>query len=153
MMPGGGLSVIQTLTENVTERGLELTNGQGFDLILDFGGQATLYKRSLLKLCGFLCRIVTSSDGWQLDPPEVKYLQSLSVTVSYINAGNLVESGMFDGQIQAVMKEVVERVGRGSNELRVWPVEEVTLQELFMREKGSSEEGARDKLIIKLNEY
>lgn len=53
---------------------MDITNGLGYDLVLDFGGCMKDMKRQVLKLCSFYGIIATSYQDMQLDPPESKFL-------------------------------------------------------------------------------
>mmetsp|Transcript_18391 Transcript_18391/g.31439 ORF Transcript_18391/g.31439 Transcript_18391/m.31439 type:complete len:189 (-) Transcript_18391:496-1062(-) len=69
------MNIIFTPTERDTyARCSEITNGVGYDLILDFSGQMETMKRQCLKLCSFHGIIATKYQDLQLDPPESKML-------------------------------------------------------------------------------
>lgn len=55
------MNIVFTPTERDTfQRCIEITNGIGYDLVLDFSGQMESMKRQILKLVGFFGVIATS---------------------------------------------------------------------------------------------
>lgn len=69
------MNIIFTPTERDTfQRCMEITNGLGYDLIIDFSGSIEHMKRQCLKLASFYGIIATSYQEMQLDPPESKFL-------------------------------------------------------------------------------
>ena len=69
------MNIVFTPTERDTfQRCMEITNGLGYDLILDFSGSMEYMKRQCIKLSSFYGIIATSYQDMQLDPPESKFL-------------------------------------------------------------------------------
>ena len=46
-------------------------------------------------------------------------MQSLSMSISFVNSENLIASGMIDGQLCSIMADVSERVVRGEKEIKI----------------------------------
>mmetsp|Transcript_11022 Transcript_11022/g.16729 ORF Transcript_11022/g.16729 Transcript_11022/m.16729 type:complete len:120 (+) Transcript_11022:1217-1576(+) len=63
-------------------------------------------KRQCLKLSSFFGVIATSYLDMQLDPPESKFLNSKSVTLSFINSSTLLESGLHDGVAKTLLTDL-----------------------------------------------
>lgn len=85
---------------------MEITNGIGYDLILDFAGSMEHMKRQCLKLATFYGIIATSYKDMQLDPPESKFLNQKCVTMSFINYQTLLESGLHDGVARTLLSDI-----------------------------------------------
>jgi len=66
--------MIFTPTEKLLNKATEISCGLGFDLILDYGGEFSANKRTILKLCGPFARIITTAKDLQIDPPETELL-------------------------------------------------------------------------------
>ena len=105
------MNIVFTPTEKDTyQRCMDITNGLGYDLILDFGGTLGQMKRQCLKLVSFYGIIATSYQSMQLDPPESKFLNSKCATISFINFSTLLESGLFDGVAKTLMSDLHQRL-------------------------------------------
>ena len=89
---------------------MEITNGLGYDLILDFGGSMATMKRQCLKLSGFYGVIATSYEDMQLDPPESKFLNQKCVTLTFINFQTILDSGLHDGVAKTLMDDLHEKL-------------------------------------------
>lgn len=69
------MNIVFTPTERDTfAKCMEISNGLGYDLILDFSGKMDQMKREVLKLSSFFGIIATSYLEMQLDPPETLFL-------------------------------------------------------------------------------
>lgn len=80
------MNIVFTPTERDTSaKCMEISNGLGYDFILDFSGKMSEMKRDVLKLSSFFGIIATSYLEMQLDPPETVFLNKKSVTVTFIN--------------------------------------------------------------------
>lgn len=105
------MHIIFTPTERDTfQRCMEITNGLGYDLILDFGGSMATMKRQCLKLSGFYGVIATSYEDMQLDPPESKFLNQKCVTLTFINFQTILDSGLHDGVAKTLMDDLHEKL-------------------------------------------
>ena len=101
------MNIIFTPTERDTfARCMEITNGLGYDLILDFSGSMVQMKRQCLKLSSFYGVIATTYQDMQLDPPESKFLNQKCVTLTFINFGTMLESGLFDGVTKTLFTDL-----------------------------------------------
>ena len=101
------MNIVFTPTERDTfARCMEISNGLGYDLILDFSGAMNQMKRQVLKLSSFYGVIATSYKDMQLDPPESLFLNQKCVTLSFINFSTMLESGLFDGVVKTLLTDV-----------------------------------------------
>lgn len=101
------MNIVFTPTERDTfSRCMEITNGLGYDLILDFGGSMSQSKRQVLKLISFYGVIATSYSDMQLDPPESSFLNQKCVTLTFINQSTLIESGLYDGVTKTLLTDL-----------------------------------------------
>jgi hypothetical protein len=82
--------MIFTPTEKLLIKATELSCGLGFDLILDYGGDFSANKRTVLKLCAPFARIITTSKDLQLDPPESELLQRLCGQLTFTSPDTLI---------------------------------------------------------------
>lgn len=89
---------------------MEITNGLGYDLILDFGGSMSTMKRQCLKLASFYGVIATSYEDMQLDPPESKFLNQKCAILTFINFRTILESGLHDGVAKTLMDDLHEKL-------------------------------------------
>lgn len=65
-----------------------------------------------MKLMGYFCKLITSDDNIQLDPPESKVLQSLSAQLIFTSRDTLLQSGMFDGTLRKIVESVIAMESR-----------------------------------------
>jgi len=101
------MNIVFTPTErDPWQKCMEITNGIGYDLILDFAGSMEHMKRQCLKLATFYGIIATSYKDMQLDPPESKFLNQKCVTMSFINYQTLLESGLHDGVARTLLSDI-----------------------------------------------
>lgn len=101
------MNIVFTPTERDTfSRCMEITNGLGYDLILDFSGHMKTMKRQVLKLSSFFGIIATSYKEMQLDPPESLFLNQKSATLSFINFETLLDSGLYDGVTKNLFQDL-----------------------------------------------
>lgn len=105
------MNIIFTPTErDVFQKLMEITNGLGYDLILDFSGSMEMMKRQCLKLSSFYGIIATSYQDMQLDPPESKFLNQKCSTITFINYQTLLESGLHDGVAKTLMTDLNQKL-------------------------------------------
>ena len=101
------MNIVFTPTERDTfSRCMEITNGLGYDLILDLSGHMKTMKRQVLKLSSFFGIIATSYKEMQLDPPESLFLNQKSATLSFINFETLLDSGLYDGVTKNLFQDL-----------------------------------------------
>ena len=101
------MNIIFTPTERDTfQRCMDITNGLGYDLVLDFTGSMKDMKRQVLKLSSFYGIIATSYQDMQLDPPESKFLNQKCATITFINYKTMLESGLHDGVAKTLMTDL-----------------------------------------------
>ena len=89
---------------------MEITNGLGYDFIIDFSGAMEHMKRQCLKLTSFYGIVATSYQDMQLDPPESKFLNQKCVTLSFINFSTLLDSGLHDGVAKSLLDDLHHRL-------------------------------------------
>lgn len=89
---------------------MEITNGLGYDLILDFSGNMATMKRQCMKLSSFYGVIATSYEDMQLDPPESKFLNQKCATITFINFQTILESGLHDGIAKTLMDDLHDKL-------------------------------------------
>jgi hypothetical protein len=104
---------IFTPTEKLSVKAPELVCGVGYDLIVDLGAQLSSMKRSLLKLCGPFSHVITTSQDLQLDPPDSLFLSQMSISLHYANRDALLKSGIYDGVLRNIVKDVITRYTKG----------------------------------------
>ena len=63
-------------------------------------------KRQVLKLAGFYAVVATTYIDLQLDPPESKFLNQKSVSLSFINFDSMLDSGLFDGVAKTLLRDL-----------------------------------------------
>ena len=101
------MNIVFTPTERDTfQRCMEITNGLGYDLILDFSGTMEQMKRQCLKLVSFYGVIATSYSKLQMDPPESQFLATKCATLSFINFSTMLESGLHDGVVRTLVDDL-----------------------------------------------
>jgi hypothetical protein len=101
--------MIFTPIDKLQVEGKDITLGMGYDLIIDFGGDLNEIKRTVLKLCSPFAKIITTCDNLQIDPPESKVIQSSSLSIIFTNKQTMLKSGMMDGSLMNIFKDVIER--------------------------------------------
>lgn len=105
------MNIVFTPTERDTcQRCMEITNGLGYDLILDFSGGMEQMKRQCLKLISFYGVIATTFNQMQMDPPESQFLAQKCITLTFINFTTMLESGLHDGVCRTLLDDLHKKL-------------------------------------------